>query len=111
MNFKDMLEKMSLLSEATKETPKGKVHTADAGGYGRKFDTDEEGDEKKADKKEPAAKRGRGRPKKGADDSGEVKKYDFSAFGVKHGKDVKLPKYDKSKTTIVTGKQIGRAHV
>lgn len=99
MNFKEMLEKISHLSEATKEKDGGRVHTADPGGYGRKFDTDEEGDEKKADKKEPAAKRGRGRPKKGSDDSGEVKKYDFSAFGVKSGKDVKLPKYDKSKTT------------
>ena len=99
MNFKEMLETMSLLSEATKEKDGGRVHTADPGGYGRKFDTDQEGEEKKADKKEPAAKRGRGRPKKGSDDSGEVKKYDFSAFGVKSGKDVKLPKYDKSKTT------------
>ncbi len=71
-----MLDKLSLLSEATKETDKGRVHKADPGGYGRKYDTDEEGEEKKDDKKEPAAKRGRGRPKKGADDSGEVKKYD-----------------------------------
>jgi hypothetical protein len=46
----------------------------------------------------PAEKRGRGRPKKGADASGEVKKYDWSAFGGS-GKDVKLPKWDKSKTT------------
>ena len=97
MNFKDMLEKISQLSEATKTTDKGRVHTAEPGGYGRKFDTDEEGDEKKKDA--PAVKRGRGRPKKGSDDSGEVKKYDFSAFGVKHGKDVKLSKHDKSKTT------------
>jgi len=76
MNFKDMLDKLSLLSEATKETDKGRVHKADPGGYGLKYDSDEEGEEKKDDKKEPAAKRGRGRPKKGADDSGEVKKYD-----------------------------------
>jgi hypothetical protein len=74
MNFKEMLETLSQLSEATKETGKGRVHTAEPGGYGRKFDTDEEGDEKKD--KAPAVKRGRGRPKKGADDSGEVKKYD-----------------------------------
>ena len=100
MNFKEMLEKISLLSEATKEKDSGRVHTADPGGYGRKFDTDEEGEEKKDTKaKKDEPKRGRGRPKKGADDSGEVKKYDFSAFGVKSGKDVKLPKYDKSKTT------------
>ena len=101
MSFKDILSKLDQLSEATQETEKGRVHKAEPGGYGRKYDTDEEGDEKKDDKakKADAPKRGRGRPKKGADDSGEVKKYDFSAFGVKHGKDVKLPKYDKSKVT------------
>lgn len=39
-----------------------------------------------------AVKKGRGRPKKGADsDTGEVMKPDWSAFGVKQGKDVKLP--------------------
>jgi hypothetical protein len=41
--------------------------------------------------------RGRGRPKKDADDSGEVKNYDWSAFGAKKG--VKLPAWDKKKTT------------
>jgi hypothetical protein len=72
-----MLQQLSQLSEATKETEKGRVHTAEPGGYGRKFDTDDEGDEKKDDKKEPAAKRGRGRPKKGADsETGQVAKYD-----------------------------------
>jgi len=77
MDFKSMLQQLSVLSEATKETPTGRKHTAEPGGYGRKFDTDEEGDEKKDDKKEPAAKRGRGRPKKGADsDTGKVAKYD-----------------------------------
>lgn len=90
-----MLAKITQLSEATKETGKGRIHTAEPGGYGRKDDEDDEGKKVKAD----APKRGRGRPKKDADASGEVKKYDFSAFGVKHGKDVKLPKYDKSKTT------------
>jgi hypothetical protein len=77
MDFKSMLQQLSQLSEATKETPTGRKHTAEPGGYGRKFDTDEEGDEKKDDKKEPAAKRGRGRPKKGADsETGQVAKYD-----------------------------------
>lgn len=74
-----MLQQLSQLSEGTQETEKGRVHKADPGGYGRKFDTDEEGDEKKDDKKktEPAAKRGRGRPKKGADsETGQVAKYD-----------------------------------
>lgn len=74
MDFKSMLNQLSQLSEATKETPTGKIHKAEPGGYGRKFDTDEEGDEKKD--KAPAVKRGRGRPKKGADsDTGEVKTY------------------------------------
>ena len=90
-----MLAKITQLSEATKETGKGRIHTAEPGGYGRKDDEDDEGKKVKAD----APKRGRGRPKKDADASGEVKKYDFSAFGVKHGKDIKLPKHDKSKTT------------
>ena len=90
-----MLEKISQLSEATKETGKGRIHTAEPGGYGRKDDEDEEGKKVKQD----TAPRGRGRPKKNADaETGEEKKYDFSAFGVKHGKDVKLPAYDKSKT-------------
>jgi hypothetical protein len=66
MNFKDMLDKLSMLSEATKETEKGRVHKADPGGYGRKYDTDEEGEEKDGDKdaKKPTEKRGRGRPSK-----------------------------------------------
>lgn len=89
-----MLNKISQLSEATKETGKGRVHTAEPGGYGRKDDEDDEGKKVKAD----APKRGRGRPKKDAGADGEVKKYDFSAFGAT-GKDVKLPKWDKSKTT------------
>ena len=80
MNFKDMLQKISQLSEATEKTKTGTKHTADAGGYGRKFDTDEEGDEKKKDTN-PAAKRGRGRPAKGSDDTGTVKKYDTKGVG------------------------------
>ncbi len=94
MDFKSLLSQLDQLNEATKETSTGKVHTADAGGYGRKDDEDEEGNKVKAD----APKRGRGRPKKDADDSGEVKKYDFSAFGAT-GKDVKLKPWDKKKTT------------
>jgi hypothetical protein len=95
MNLKDMLAKMSQLSEATEKTKTGVKHTAEPGGYGRKDDEDDEGNKVKSD----APKKGRGRPKKDADETGEVKKYDFSAFGVKHGKDVKLPAYDKKKTT------------
>jgi hypothetical protein len=91
MDFKSLVNRLDQLSEAkkakqeideeTKETPTGRVHKAKPGGYGRAFDTDEEGDEKKDDKKaEPAQKRGRGRPKKDADETGDVKKWDFSAF-------------------------------
>ncbi len=75
-----MLETLGQLSEATEKTKTGVKHTADAGGYGRKFDTDEEGDEKKKDAA-PAAKRGRGRPAKGSDETGNVKKYDDKALG------------------------------
>jgi len=66
MNFKDMLDKLSMLSEGTKETPTGRIHKAEPGGYGRKYDTDEEGEEKDGEKdaKKPAEKRGRGRPTK-----------------------------------------------
>ena len=61
-----MLDKLSVLSEATKETEKGRIHKAEPGGYGRKYDTDEEGDEKDGEKdaKKPQEKRGRGRPAK-----------------------------------------------
>lgn len=95
MDFKSLLSSLDQLSEATEKTKTGLKHTAEPGGYGRKDDEDEEGNKVKQD----APKRGRGRPKKDADETGEVKKYDFSAFGVKHGKDVKLPAYDKKKTT------------
>lgn len=64
----------SIITEGTKETPSGRIHSAEPGGYGRKDDEDSEGK-----KVEPAVKRGRGRPKKGADsDTGEVKKFDFA---------------------------------
>jgi len=82
MDFRDILSSLSTLSEATKETEKGRIHKADPGGYGRKYDTDEEGDEK-AEKKEkkPEEKKGRGRPKK---DDGD-KKYDTDSLGKAFG--------------------------
>jgi hypothetical protein len=90
---------MNTIAEATKETPTGKIHTAEPGGYGRKDDdeTDDEGNTKKVKPVSTGEKRGRGRPAKGADSSGKVAKHDWSAFGVT-GKDVKLPKWDKKKT-------------
>lgn len=73
MSLKSLIEKMdSILNEGTKETPTGRIHKAEPGGYGRKDDEDEEGK-----KVEPTVKRGRGRPKKNADsDTGKVAKYD-----------------------------------
>ena len=105
MNMLDLMNKMTQLSEAKEKTKTGLKHTAEPGGYGRKDDEDDEGHKVKAD----AVKKGKGRPKKDADDTGETKKYDFSAFGVKSGKDVKLPKHDKKKTTVVKGKSQSHA--
>ena len=105
MDFKSLLSQLDQLNEATEKTKTGIKHTADAGGYGRKDDEDDEGNKVKSD----APKKGKGRPKKDADASGETKKYDFSAFGVKSGKDVKLPKYDKKKSTVVKGKSQSHA--
>ena len=97
MDFKSLLSQLDQLNEATDRSEPGKVkHTAEPGGYGRKDDEDEDGNKIKDTSTE---KRGKGRPKKATQTSGEDKKYDFSAFGVKSGKDVKLPKYDKKKTT------------
>lgn len=94
------------VKEATEKTKTGLKHKADPGGYGRKHEDDEdEIDDKTGKKKTKAAKKaeepkkGRGRPKKVDAKSGEDKSYDFSAFGVTKGKDVKLPKWDKKKTT------------
>jgi hypothetical protein len=77
MDFKSLLNSLDQLSEATEKTKTGLKHTAEPGGYGRKDDEDDEGKKVKAD----APKKGRGRPKKDADDSGEVKKYDTSTIG------------------------------
>ena len=96
MDFRTLLQSMYTISEATDRSEPGKVkHSADPGGYGRKDDEDEEGKQVKPASTE---KRGKGRPKKATQSSGEDKKYDFSAFG-SSGKDVKLPKWDKKKTT------------
>ena len=101
MDFKSILSQLDQLNEeegttvhkGTYGTSHGKEDVRDQ--YGHKIGKQDKGAEVKKD----APKKGRGRPKKGADDSGEVKSYDFSAFGVTKGKDVKLPKHDKKKTT------------
>jgi hypothetical protein len=95
MDFKSLLSQLDQLNEATEKTKTGIKHTAEPGGYGRKDDEDEEGNKVKDTS---AEKKGRGRPKKATSTSGEDKKYDFSAFGVNKGKDVKLPAHDKKKT-------------
>jgi hypothetical protein len=95
MDFKSLISQLDQLNEATEKTKTGLKHTAEPGGYGRKDDEDEDGNKIK-DKS--AEKKGKGRPKKATSTSGEDKKYDFSAFGVTKGKDVKLPKHDKKKT-------------
>ena len=105
MDFKSLLSQLDQLNEAKEKTKTGLKHTAEPGGYGRKDDEDDEGHKVKS----TAVKKGKGRPKKDADDSGETKKYDFSAFGVKSGKDVKLPKHDKKKTTVIKGKSQSHA--
>jgi len=68
---------METVKEEKKETKTGTIHKAKPGrygGYNPETDPDKDDDEKKS---EPAVKRGRGRPKKGADsDTGEVKKWD-----------------------------------
>jgi len=93
-----MLEKISQLSEAVKDTGKGKIHTAEPGGYGRKDDEDDEGKKVKAD----APKKGRGRPKKDAGSDGETKSYDTKSLGSVFGGG-KAPKNAK-KGTVVKGK-------
>lgn len=94
MDFRQMLQSLSQLSEATKETGKGRIHTAEPGGYGRKDDEDDEGKKVKAD----APKKGRGRPKKDAGEDGEKKTYDTkSLHGVFGGGE--KPKKDIGKTS------------
>ena len=62
------------------KTKTGIIHK---GTYGSEYDTDEEGNEKK--KEAPAVKRGRGRPKKGSDETGNVKKYTLHPALAKFG--------------------------
>ena len=94
MDFRQMLQSLSQLSEATKETGKGRIHTAEPGGYGRKDDEDDEGKKVKSD----APKKGRGRPKKDAGEDGEKKTYDTkSLHGVFGGGE--KPKKDIGKTS------------
>jgi len=90
MIAKERAEKQARDAEKAKQKPKLKeeeeldegevIKTATGvrhkGTYGSEYETDREGNEKKK-VAAPAEKRGRGRPKKGSDNSGNVKKYTF----------------------------------
>lgn len=59
----DTSQEKTGVEESAEETPRGRIHRAAPGGYGRKYDQDdEEGGEKKP--AAPKIDRGRGRPKK-----------------------------------------------
>lgn len=91
MNFKNILQSLTSLSEGeTKEKDNVRVHK---GTYGTSYDGDDDKKEKK-----PEATRGRGRPKKNADDSGEVKKYDTKSLHGVFGGGSK-PKKEVGKTS------------
>ena len=81
MSFKDILSKLDQLSEGDVK------HTGTYGNsYGKEDVRDQYGQrigkiDKGAEAKKDAPKKGRGRPKKGADDSGEVKSYDTKSLG------------------------------
>ena len=88
MDFKSLLQSFNTLSEAeTKDTKTGKVHKGDYGNkHGKEDVRDQYGSrigkvDKESEAKKDAPKKGRGRPKKGADDSGEVKSYDTKSLG------------------------------
>ena len=129
MNILDMMNKLTALSQPLNEakastgnafdlkakgddkssgpsktiTHKGGVKTTDEKGtkhqgkYGNEYQGDDEEEAKNKAAKPAGAARGRGRPRKDAATGGAAGKPDWSAFGAK--KDVKLPKWDKSKTT------------
>jgi len=80
------LKKTKAMAEAESKVYRHK------GTYGTSYDPSDEEKEALA-KKDTGVKKGRGRPKKGADSAtGEVKNWDFSPFGAT-GKDIKLPKW------------------
>ena len=84
-NFGEGLDEGEMSSRKGDNGETIRVHKAKAGGYGRKIDKDDESGDKfhssdiddTDDEPVSAVKRGRGRPRIGADsDTGEVKKYD-----------------------------------
>lgn len=82
MDFRSLLQSMTTLSEAEGTVHKGTYGTS----HGKEDVRDQYGHrvgkvDKEAGAKKDAPKKGRGRPKKGADDSGEVKTYDTKTLG------------------------------
>ena len=89
MDIRDILKSFDNLSEATTTTDKGTVHKAGPGGYGNRHGSEDVTDQygkpiARASLSKmntaPPVKRGKGRPPKNADSSGEVKSYDSSAL-------------------------------
>jgi len=101
MDFRSLLQSMTELSESegsrvhkgTYGTSHGKEDVRDQ--YGHKIGKVN----KDAEGKKDAPKKGRGRPKKGADDSGEVKTYDSSALSNVFGGG-KKPKGEVGKRSV-----------
>ena len=88
MDIRSLLQTMYTINEGeTKETPKGREHKGTYGtSHGKEDVRDQYGHKigkvnKGAADKKDAPKKGRGRPKKGSDDSGEVKSYDTKSLG------------------------------
>jgi hypothetical protein len=93
MDFKNMLNSLTMLSESTdvsNKTTEGRVHK---GTYGTSYDGNDDKKEKTSD-----VPRGRGRPKKNSDDSGEVKSYDTTSLHGVFGGGQK-PKKEVGKTS------------
>jgi Protein of unknwon function (DUF3008) len=85
MDFRSLIQSLNTINEDSK-VHKGTYGTS----YGKEDVRDQYGHKigkvnKDAEGKKDAPKKGRGRPKKGSDDSGEVKKYDSSALSAALG--------------------------
>jgi len=81
---------IELMSEDQLDEVEGKVYQH-KGTYGTSYDANDDTKKKPA----PTVSRGRGRPKKGSDETGEVKKFDFSQFTKK----IAVPKFKGIVTT------------
>jgi hypothetical protein len=101
MDFRSLLQSMTELSESEGS----RVHKGTYGtSHGKEDVRDQYGHrvgkvDKEAGAKKDAPKKGRGRPKKGADDSGEVKQYDTKTLGSVFGGGQK-PKGEVGKKSV-----------